>query len=156
MATTSVKRLFVDTNILIFATSKDAPFQPVAESELHAWISQRTELYVSTQVLREYLAVTTRLAAGVGAEPDYDSIAANLVEFRRAFQLLEDTVATSKKLQDLVLQFSVKGKQVHDTNIVSVMLLHGISDLLTHNPDEFKRYSGLIRTHSLSSASGTP
>ena len=33
-----------------------------------------------------------------------------------------------------------KGKQIYDTNIAATMLTHGVSRLLTLNPDDFKRF----------------
>ncbi len=53
MATPGVDRLFVDTNILVYATDADSPWQPVAENELEEWRRQGTELHISVQVLRE-------------------------------------------------------------------------------------------------------
>lgn len=59
MATTGVDRLFVDTNILVYATNEDSPWQASAEQTLETWRGGGTQLCVSVQVLREYLAVTT-------------------------------------------------------------------------------------------------
>ena len=39
---------------------------------------------------------------------------------------------------------SVGGRQVHDANIVATMQAYGIRHLLTHNTDDFIRFSGLI------------
>jgi len=41
-------------------------------------------------------------------------------------------------------QITIGGKQVHDANIVATMLVYGIPQLLTHNPSDFARFSGLI------------
>src|SRR5437773_9652179 len=38
----------------------------------------------------------------------------------------------------------VKGKQVHDANIVATMLGHGLDHILTHNTADFERFRGLI------------
>ena len=62
MVTPGVSHLFVDTNILVFATDAGSPFVSAAEAELEQWRKQGTDLYISVQVLREYLAVTTRPA----------------------------------------------------------------------------------------------
>jgi predicted nucleic acid-binding protein len=149
MVTAGVDRLFVDTNILLFASSKDSPFQTAAELSLGQWRSQSTGLFVSTQILREYLAVTTRPAPGRPTEPDYEAITKNLLEFRKSFRLLEETCSISEKLESLVSEFSVKGKQVHDANIVASMLVHGVFDLFTHNTGDFERFSALITIHPL-------
>jgi hypothetical protein len=45
----------------------------------------------------------------------------------------------------------VKGKQVHDANIVAVMLAHGVHRLATRNAGDFERYSGLIEVEAVGS-----
>lgn len=49
-----------------------------------------------------------------------------------------------RRLLDLLQQFSIGGKQVHDANIVATMLISNIPALLTNNTDDFKRFSHLI------------
>src|SRR5438105_13912809 len=149
MAIPGVSHLFVDTNILVFATDAASPFQSAAETALEEWRKQGTELYVSVQVLREYLAVTTRPAPGQTAPPDYTAILGNIACFRSAFHVLEGTRLVSEKLGELVQRFSVKGRQVHDANIVATMVTHGLQDLLTHNVADFARFSPLIAVHPL-------
>jgi predicted nucleic acid-binding protein len=149
MVTPGVSHLFVDTNILVFATDAASPFQSAAETELEQWRNQGTDLYINVQVLREYLAVTTRPALGQGAPPDYPAILANLASFRSEFHVLEDTRLVSEKLGELVHRFAVKGRQVHDANIAATMIIHGLQDLLTHNGSDFTRFSPLIIVHPL-------
>jgi len=149
MVTPGVSRLFVDTNILVFATDAGSPLASAAETELEQWRKQGTELYISVQVLREYLAVTTRPALGQTALPDYPAILANVAAFRSGFQVLEDTRSVSEKLGDLVERFAIKGRQVHDASIAATMLIHGLQDLLTHNGNDFARFSPQIIIHPL-------
>jgi len=110
---------------------------------------QGTTVYISIQVLREYLAVTSRPAPGQTVPPDYPAILANIASFRSAFHVLEDTKLVSEKLGELVQRFSVKGRQVHDANIAATMRTHGLQDLLTHNVNDFARFSPLITVHAL-------
>jgi predicted nucleic acid-binding protein len=149
MATPGVSRLFVDTNLLIYATSADSPWQSVAERELNDWRASGTQLVLSVQVLREYLAVVTRPDPTRTAPPDWTAIAANLAVFRKDFLLLEDTHAASEELEKLLPQFAVRGRQVHDANIVATMRVGGVKDLLTHNTADFARFASLITVHSL-------
>jgi predicted nucleic acid-binding protein len=149
MVTPGVSHLFVDTNILVFATDADSPFQSAAETELEQWRKQGTHLYIGVQVLREYLAVTTRPASGQVAPPDYPAILGNMASFRSEFHVLEDTRLASEKLGEMVQRFAVKGRQVHDANIAASMLIHGLQHLLTHNASDFTRFSPLITVHTL-------
>ncbi len=52
-------------------------------------------------------------------------------------------------LEELTRQFSVKGRQVHDANIVAAMCVHGLHDILTHNTADFVRFSPLVAVHPL-------
>lgn len=153
MVTTGVDRLLVDTNILVYATNEDSPWQSVAEQALADWRGEGTQLCVSVQVLREYLAVTTRSAPGQTGVPDYVAISENLAEFRTNFLVLEDTRLVSEELEKLARQFSVQGRQVHDANLVATLRVHGLRDLLTHNTADFSRYSSLVTVHPLVPAS---
>jgi predicted nucleic acid-binding protein len=149
MVTPGVSHLFVDTNILVFATDASSPFESAAETELEQWRKQGTDLYISVQVLREYLAVTTRPALDPMAPPDYAAILANLASFRSEFHVLEDTRLVSERLGELVQCYAVKGRQVHDASIAATMLTHGLQHLLTHNGGDFARFSPLIMVHPL-------
>jgi predicted nucleic acid-binding protein len=40
----------------------------------------------------------------------------------------------------LVRQYQIRGKQIHDANIVAVMLTHGIHRLATYNQADFQRF----------------
>ena len=44
MAIPGVSHLFVDTNVLVFATDAASPFQSAAETALEEWRKQGTEL----------------------------------------------------------------------------------------------------------------
>jgi len=147
MAIPGVSHLFVDTNILVFATDAASPFQSAAETALEEWRKQGTELYVSVQVLRECLDVTTRPAPGQTAPPDYAAILGNIASFRSAFHVLEGTRLVSEKLGELVQRFAVKGRQVHDANIAATILTNGLKDLLTQNVADFARFSPLLTAH---------
>ena len=58
--TPDANQLFVDTNILIFATNTASPWHTTAYTALQTARSQDVELTISPQVIREYLAAATR------------------------------------------------------------------------------------------------
>jgi predicted nucleic acid-binding protein len=145
MMMTDVKEIFSDTNILIYATNTQSPWQSIAKQALQKTRTQNIELIVSTQILREYLAAATRLNA-TGSEMPLDKILENIQSFRENFTVVEDNqLAVLDKLVDLVQSTSTAGKQIHDANIVATMLVHGIDHLLTHNITDFQRFSEFIK-----------
>jgi len=62
----------------------------------------------------------------------------------RYCQLLPDSIATHQEWRRLVVVYSVKGVEVHDTKLVASMIVHGINSLLTFDTYDFKRYPGIL------------
>ena len=56
MMTGAVNQIFVDTNILIYANVAGAPLHPPALAAIQQYQQAGAELWLSRQVLREYLA----------------------------------------------------------------------------------------------------
>jgi len=52
--------LFLDTNVLIYASIKEAPEHEAVRRFVDGHLATGTALYISRQVLREYLAVLSR------------------------------------------------------------------------------------------------
>jgi len=141
--TTGVRELFVDTNVLIFATNSLSPWQRAAEGALMGARQQGVELVLSPQILREYLVAATRENVAGAGLPLAD-ILSNVQGFQRDFRVVDDTEAVSSALQALLHKFSFAGRQVHDGNIVATMQVYRIDHLLTHNVADFARFSSLI------------
>jgi len=132
----------VDTNVLVRSTTAAAPEHARARMAV-ARLRAQGPVAVTRQILREYLAATTR--------PQSWSRALTLAEatadtdtFIRRFAVLEDGQAVWDELIGLTRSFSFGGKQVHDANIVATMLAHGETRLLTFNAADFRRFVPLI------------
>jgi len=143
MTTTGAEPLFLDTNVLIYATDRGSPLQSVAAGALHDARDAGVPLVVSPQVLREYLAVALRPAAA-GGGASLDDVQANIATFRGAFQVVAETDAVVGQLVGLLPRLPVGRRRVHDANIVATMLTHGVRQLLTHNTADFAPFADLI------------
>lgn len=135
---------FLDTNVLVFATCLGAPFHQQASAEIQGRLKSGQELWVSPQVLREYLATLSRPQT-FSKPKSARELTADIRHFRSRFQLAEEGAAVADQLLALIEQSDVAGKQIHDANIVATMLVHGIQTLLTHNVADFKRFAGRIQ-----------
>ena len=60
MATRDAEPVFVDTNVLVYAHVAEAPWHREAQDALSAHEAAGASLWVSRQVLREYLVSLTR------------------------------------------------------------------------------------------------
>ena len=135
--------VFVDTNVLIYANVADAPLHEVALSAIVSRYAAGVDIWISRQILREYLAVLTR--RDVIVEPKPASLLVERIRFfEKYFHVAEDTPQVTEKLLSLVEQIPIGGKQIHDANIVATMQAYGIVRLLTNNVSDFERFSDMI------------
>jgi predicted nucleic acid-binding protein len=72
-----------------------------------------------------------------------------LDEWTSISTMLEENDDTVHELLRLIDQHAVRGKQVHDCNLVAVMLKNGVRRLATRNPDDFKRFEPEIALEAL-------
>jgi predicted nucleic acid-binding protein len=72
----------------------------------------------------------------------------DVTRMKKEFVLLFSDDNSLDKLTDLLRKYDIKGKRIHDAAIVSLMLANGITDLLTHNTDDFKSFQE-ITLHSI-------
>lgn len=148
MTTTAVDRVFVDTNILVFANTATAPLHVEAQAALQSLATSGAELWISRQVLREYLATLSRPQAFSSPIPAA-TLNADIGRFQSQFQIAEDGPAVTANLLALLATIPIGGKQVHDANIVATMQAHGLRRLLTHNTADFARFGALVHVEPL-------
>ena len=140
---TAAEPVFVDTNVLVYATQKASARHLTANSLLNAREIGDIPLWISGQVLREFLAAVTRPQPGIPPMPM--AMALDQAKFfSQRFWMAEDSPAVRSQLLTLLATHAVAGRQVHDTNIVATMLANGITHLLTFNTADFGRFARLI------------
>ncbi|HEY4573240.1 MAG TPA: PIN domain-containing protein [Thermoanaerobaculia bacterium] len=139
---------FVDTNVLVYATSSKAPLHQRASGELRRRSEAGQELWLSRQVLREYLATLSRPQTFAEPRPIRELVS-DIRYFLSHFQLAEEGPEVTEKLLELIEKTRSGGKHVHDANLVATMLVNGISVLLTHNVEDFVRFGSLIEVAPL-------
>ena len=141
--TTAADATLVDTSILVYSTVPVAPWHTEAQAKLTELKAAGVELWLSRQVLREYLGALSRPQSYTGAQPMADLIV-NVTQFQADYLIAEDGPKVTAELIALLKIIPCGGKQVHDANIVATMLTHGISRILTHNVVDFRRFSSHI------------
>lgn len=55
-------RLFVDTNVLVYSTLISDPLYQQSNQRISALMIERNEIWISRQIIREYLVTMTRPA----------------------------------------------------------------------------------------------
>ena len=134
-------RVMLDTNVLLAATDEGRAEHGDALTVLSDWPVGRTELCLSGQVVREYLAVATRPPSVNGLGLSLPDALGNVRAIRARSTLLAEDGAVADRLVGLLADVGCIGQQVHDANLVATMLVHGVSELVTMNLADFARFT---------------
>jgi toxin-antitoxin system PIN domain toxin len=144
MATMVGEPVFVDTNVLIYAGRPESVQHGAALAALERLEMEGCSFWISSQVLREYLAVVTRPQSMMPALPMAEAIA-DVRHFMDLFDIVEDRPTILDRLLRIVTAYPVAGKQIHDAHLVATMVDYGIDRLLTFNRRDFERFASFIR-----------
>jgi predicted nucleic acid-binding protein len=143
MVTRAGSSAFVDTNVLVYATVAEAPHHGEARAALRSCSSRNTALWISRQIIREYLAVMSRPQA-FSAPLSRVALVDRMIDFEARFRIAESGTEVARRLGGLLRTHDFGGRQVHDANIVATMLAYGIPLLLTFNRSDFDRFLDVI------------
>ncbi|MEP0815203.1 MAG: PIN domain-containing protein [bacterium] len=143
MANGAEEPVFVDSNILIYASISTSQLHLSCKRTINELVANGCELWVSRQVIREFLSVMTRDDYYLASMPR-SKVLALAAEFRRFFRLAEESEAVTDRLLQILNDFKVSGKRVHDANIVATMLVCGVRRLVTSNARDFAPFAELI------------
>lgn len=143
MATTAGESIFVDTNVVVHARNADSPNHAAAVKRLSALETAGAELWISRQVLREFAVIVSKQMMTRNA---YDAgvLAGELGKLEREYVVADEDADVTRHWKQLIQTYEVKGKTIHDANIVATMLAFGVTQLLTQNVADFRRYEPQI------------
>jgi predicted nucleic acid-binding protein len=132
-------KLFVDTNVLVYLTNESSEFHQGVLEQFEQ-ISIAYDLFISRQVIREYAVIMTR--PGIIEHPlTADEVVEDINTWKRLFTVVDETDAVTEKLLVLLKKYQLKGKRIHDANIVATMLAFSISSIFTGNEPDFKKFT---------------
>jgi predicted nucleic acid-binding protein len=143
MIPTPGSAVFLDTNILVYAAFPSLPLHAAAVARLAELRQLEVAFSINRQILREFLAATTRPGA-VEPPPPLSVLTRTVRDFADGFTVAEDSSGVTAQLLNILETVGAQGKQVHDANIVATMGQRRISYLLTHNVSDFRRYESWI------------
>jgi predicted nucleic acid-binding protein len=138
-------KIFVDTNILVYLSNEDSSFH-VEVNKKFIEISAQYELWISRQVLREYAVVMSSLAI-IEKPLTAEEVVQDIEKWGKIFKIADETSEVTEILKKLIKEYDLKGKRIHDANIVATMLANSINKLYTLNIDDFKKFKGIELSH---------
>lgn len=129
-------RIFFDTNVLVYLSNEDSLFhETVSEQFLKA--VKLYEIWISRQVLREFAVVVSRKEFyKKNLKPK--EITDDITKWESLFKVIDETQDITENLKNLILKYNLKGKRIHDANIVASMMKFSIPLLFTLNIKDFK------------------
>ena len=133
-------KVFFDTNILVYLANEDSSFSDRIEKKFREIIkTYGCEIYISRQILREYAVVMTK--PGIIENPlTPEEVVLDIEKWSEIFQVLDETEETTQVLLKLIKTYNIKGKKIHDANIVATMIVNSIKNLFTLNINDFKNF----------------
>lgn len=136
-------KAFVDTNVLLRARQDKVQHHQEAKSLITKMLNDDVELWISRQIIREYLVQITHPNT-FSIPLTIDEILEDINTMLSLYIVADETQQTTEQLLQLLKEYPTIGKQIHDANIVATMLVHGIDTLLTINIDDMKRFGNRI------------
>ena len=97
----------------------------------------------SSQNVREFWNVRTRPIENNGLGLTTLDVAREVEEIQASLSFVADNEEVYVAWRRLVQQHEVTGAQVHDANLVAIMIVRNIDRLLTFNPNHFRRYNSI-------------
>jgi predicted nucleic acid-binding protein len=132
-----------DTNLLLRLADPTAPQHSMATQVFVQLLRRGDEIFLTPQNFIEFWAVATRPVAANGFGWNARRAVREVAELQERFPLLADTPEIFTRWLELVKQFSISGKRVHDARLVAVLQAHAVENLITFNTSDFAAFSFL-------------
>ena len=132
-----------DTNLLLRVADPTSPQYSIATEAFEHLYNRGAEVFLTAQNFIEFRAVATRPVAANGLGWDSERTAREVVELQKRFRFLKDSPKIFTHRLELVRNFSITGKRVHDARLVAVLEVHAVENLITFNISDFLAFPSL-------------
>jgi predicted nucleic acid-binding protein len=136
-------KVLVDTNVLLEATDEGRPFHEQALALFLNAPQDGVDLFLGTQVVREYLVVATRPVVNNGLGMSTETALENIRRFRKRASLVAETLRAGEVFLEWAGRFEIRGKKLHDLQILATASVAGMDALITANMNDFPKSSPL-------------
>lgn len=136
-------KVLVDTNVLLEATDEGRRLHHHALELFRNASDAGVDLFLGTQVLREYLVVATRPIENNGLGMTSDHAIENLKRFQKRASLVAETLAAAELFMEWVGKYQIRGKRLHDLQILATASVAGMHALITANEKDYPNFSPL-------------
>lgn len=137
----------LDTHILLRLSLPGGPYDEVVVSAVGRLVAEEATLFYTLQNAAEFWNVCTRPRERNGLGLSLRETSRRLQLIEQQFLFLPETEATYAQWRRIVMECGVSGVQVHDARLAAVMCVNNLSHLLTLNPRDFQRFTGITPVH---------
>ena len=130
-----------DTSVILRLNEPGNPLCKIVENCLDKLERDGKELIIVPQVLVEFWVVATRPKSVNGLGLTIEETERELENLQKIFTLLPENERIFDEWKASVTKHKVSGKVAHDARIVAAMTAHKIDNILTLNPNDFKRFT---------------
>jgi len=127
-----MNKILIDTNMLVYGIDEDSTFFRRSRKLLD---QENDQLVTTSKNWVESLAVTTKSS---GYNLSNDTALAIIKEIIQGIEIVYPTQESLAIILDLMNRYHPKGLKVHDFEIISVGLAHGVHKVATFNTRDFK------------------
>jgi len=127
-----MKRVLVDTNILIYAIDQDSQFHSKSQDLLS---NPEADLFTTSKNLSEFLAVVTK---GHTVSLSIEDALLAINDFLETITILYPNEKSFSIFRELLQKYHPNGLRIHDYEIISIGLAHKIKQVATKNTHDFK------------------
>ena len=135
---------FVDTNILLRLSISQQSRYPEIRFAVNHLQRLNSGIFCAAQNIAEFWNVSTRPADKNGFGLTIPEVQIELSQLETVVAILPETLEVFAEWKRLVLAHEVRGVQVHDARLAANMRVHGISNLLTLNGADFRRFPDIL------------
>ena len=133
----------IDTGILLRAFDVSSAQYRVVRQALRTSAAQQQNLAVAVQNLAEFWNVSTRPVDKNGYGLSVERTSGRVILIERFCDVVTENDDSYRIWKELLTTYSITGTAVHDARLVAVMKSRRISDVLTLNERDFRRYDGI-------------
>lgn len=127
-----MSKILADTNILVYAIDEDSKFFNRSRNILE---QEKYKVVTTSKNLIEFLAVTTKASGYNLSNNEALEIIEEIIE---GIEIVYPSQESMAIFLELMNKYQPKGLKVHDFEIISIGLAHGIKDVATFNTKDFK------------------
>jgi len=135
--------ILIDTGVLLRLVIRADPAHQETRKAVRLLKARGDHLVALTQNATEFWNVCTRPASVRGYGLSIQEAEKKLRTLERLVEFRADSLAGFQEWKRLVVAHQVSGVEVHDTRLVAAMNVQGITQIVTYNKKDFKRFQNI-------------